>query len=543
VATCPVYGAHALAAAFRVAHRPSPAAASDDAHPHPAVVRCPVASDAPPPAPPAPTPGVRPGWVLAATAMAAFAATVMGTAVNVVLPTLVVALDAPFATIQWVVIAYLLASIALLPVIGRLADLWGKRQVFLLGYAAYGLGSLACALAPDAATLIAFRTVQGVGSAALTALGLAIVTDVFPAGRRGRALGINGAVISAGIVLGPSLGGVLGDLASWRWIFAAGVVISALGAAFAARVLPRSRPQPGGRFDAAGGVLVVAGLLAFSLGLTLGQQLGFTAGPVLALIAASLVLGAAFVAVERRVPQPIVDLRLLRERDVWVGLASGATTFVAISGVIFLMPFYLEGVLGHPAWFVGLLMAVVPCVLVVAAPVAGILADRVGPRPVTVVGMALLVVGYVAVGTLDEHTTPLGYVVRFLPVGLGMGIFQTPNNTAIMSAARRGGSGVAGSLLSLTRYLGQVVGTVGLGSLWAARAVARAGAETGTDATTLSAAAQVAGLGDLLRVVQGLIVVGLVLVVGDLVRGRRRRPSEGTRRAPVRQEPDPTGAP
>ena len=476
---------------------------------------------------------VRPGWVLAATALAAFAATVMGTAVNVVLPTLVAVLDAPFATVQWVVVAYLLASIALLPVIGRLADLWGKRGVFLLGYAAYGVGSLACALAPDVASLIAFRTVQGVGSAALTALGLAIVTDVFPAGERGRALGINGSVISAGIVLGPSLGGLLGDLASWRWIFVAGVAMSALGALLAARVLPRSSPQAGGRFDVAGGVLVVAALLTFSLGLTLGQGLGFTATPVLALTAASLVLGAAFVAVERRVPQPIVDLRLLRERDVWVGLASGAATFVSISGVIFLMPFYLEGVLGHPAWFVGLLMAVVPTVLVVVAPLAGILSDRIGPRPVTVAGMALLVVGYFAVGTLDEHTTPLGYVLRFLPVGLGMGTFQTPNNTAIMSAARRGASGVAGSLLSLTRYLGPVVGTVGLGSLWAARTVARAGAETGTDATTLGAAAQVAGLGDLFRVVQGLVLLGLVLVVVDLARGQpARRPGRGGAPAP-----------
>ena len=467
--------------------------------------------------------GVRPGWVLAATSLAAFSATVMGTAVNVVLPTLVTVLDAPFATVQWVVVAYLLASIALLPVIGRLADLWGKRRVFLIGYAAYGLGSLACALAPDVATLIAFRTVQGVGSAALTALGLAIITDVFPAGERGRALGINGAVISVGIVLGPSLGGLLGDLASWRWIFVAGVALSAVGALLAERVLPRSGRQPGGRFDLAGGLLVVAALLTFSLGLTLGQSFGFTAPTVLALIGASIALGWAFVAVERRVAQPIVDLRLFRERDVWVGLATGATTFVSIAGVIFLMPFYLEGVLGHPAWFVGLLMAVVPVVLVVAAPIAGILADRIGPRPVTVAGMAMLVVGYFAVGTLDVDTTPMGYVLRFLPVGLGMGTFQTPNNTAIMSAARRGGSGVAGSLLSLTRYLGQVVGTIGLGSLWAARAVARAGAEVGTDATTLDAAAQVAGLGDLLRVVQVLVLLGLTLVVFDLVRGQRER--------------------
>ncbi|MDF1523199.1 MAG: DHA2 family efflux MFS transporter permease subunit [Trueperaceae bacterium] len=463
-------------------------------------------------------------WVLAATSIGAFSASAMVTAVNVVLPTLVEELGAPFATVQWVVLGYLLASIALLPVIGRLADLWGKHRVFFAGYAAYALGSLACALAPDVGTLIAFRTVQGVGAAALTALGLAIVTDVFPQGERGRAIGINGAVISAGVVVGPSLGGLLGDLASWRWIFAAGVAIAAVGATLAVRVLPRYARQPAGRFDVLGGALIVAALLAFSLGLTLGQGRGFDAAVVRGLIAGGLALGVAFVAVERRVANPLVDLRLFRERDVWVGLASGSVTFVAIAGVVLLMPFYLEGVLGLPAWRVGLLMAVVPIVLVVAAPLAGTLADRFGPRPVTVAGMLLLLIGYLAVGTLDESTTPLGYVGRFLFVGLGMGTFQTPNNTAIMSAARRGGSGVAGSLLSLTRYLGQVIGTVGLGSLWAARTVARAGAATGTDATVLASAAQVAGLHDMLRVVQAIVLVGLVLVVGDLCWRRRAVP-------------------
>lgn len=469
------------------------------------------------------------GWVLASASLAAFAASVMATAVNVVLPTLVEVLDAPFATIQWVVLAYLLASIALLPVIGRVADLWGKHRVFLLGFALYGVGSLACALAPDAATLIAFRTVQGVGSASLTALGLAIVTDAYPQRERGRALGINGAVISAGVVLGPSLGGLVGDLASWRWIFAGGVVVALAGGALAARVVPRYAPQPAGRFDAFGGALVVLALLCFSLGLTLGQRVGFDAPVVLALVAASLALAVAFVRVERRVPQPIVDLRLFRDPDVWIGLVAGSATFVAISGVIFLMPFYLAGVLGHPAWRVGVLMAITPVLLVVFAPLAGIATDRWGARPVTVAGMALLIVGYLGLGTLDTTTSAVGYVLRFVPIGMGMGLFQTPNNTAIMSAARRGGSGVAGSLLSLTRYLGQVVGTVGLGSLWAARSVVRAGAETGTDATTLAAAAQVAGLHDLLRVVQVLIALALALVVVDLVRRRAVPPGAAER--------------
>ena len=467
------------------------------------------------------------GWVLAATASAAFAATVMATAVNVVLPTLAAELDAPFATVQWVVLGYLLASIALVPIIGRLGDLWGKRRLFLAGHAAYALGSLLCALAPDAATLIAFRTVQGAGSAALTALGLAILTDVYPAGERGRAIGLNGAVISVGIVLGPSLGGLVADLASWRWVFVGGVGISAAGAALALAVLPHQPGVRGERFDLAGAATLFAALSWLSLALTLGQSRGFGDAVVLALLAGAVAAALAFVAIERRVPSPVVDLRLFREPALTVGLLSGLITFVAIGGVIFLMPFYLGGVLGYPPGRIGLLMAVVPLVLVIMAPIAGGLADRFGPRPVTVAGMLLLVIGYLAVGTLDAHTSPAGYVLRFLPVGLGMGTFQTPNNVAIMGAARRGASGVTGGLLTLTRLLGQVVGTVALGSLWAARTVARAGAPLGSDARLVPAEAQVAGLHDVLGVVRVLATVGLALVVADLLwsrRGRRGRP-------------------
>lgn len=230
---------------------------------------------------------------------------------------------------------------------------------------------------------------------------------------------------------------------------------------------------------------------------------------------------------------PIVDLRLFRDPALGIGLLTGLLTFVAISGVIFLMPFYLGGVLGHPPARIGLLMAVVPLVLVVMAPIAGAASDRFGPRPVTVVGMAFLMLGYLAVGTLGTDTTPLGYVLRFLPVGLGMGIFQTPNNAAVMGAARRGTSGVTGGLLTLTRFLGQVVGTVVLGSLWAARTVARAGAAEGADATSLPAAAQVAGLHDVIAVIRVLIALGLALVVVDWLRGRAGPPA---RRRPVASE-------
>lgn len=445
----------------------------------------------------------------------------MATAINVVLPSLSVELNTPFATIQWVVLAYLLATIALVPIIGRLGDMFGKTRLFLFGHALYALGSLLCAFAPDAATLIAFRTLQGAGSAAMTALGVAILADVTPAAQRGRAIGIHGALISAGVVLGPSLGGIVSDYLSWRWIFVGGTVIALLGAALSARVLPPSPRGPKVAFDVAGAMTLFGALTSFSLALTLGQVRGFGDALILGLVAAACTLAVCFVAVERRATAPVIDLRAFRNPDLTIGLISGLITFIAISGVIFLMPFYLGNVLRYPLAQIGILMAIVPIVLVVMAPIAGALTDRFGARPVTAVGMGLLLLGYLLLGTLDDAVTPLGYVLRFLPIGLGMGIFQTSNNSAIMGAARSGASGVTGGLLTLTRFLGQVVGTVVLGSAWAHWTVVQAAAATGSDASSLPADAQVAALQQVLTLVQLLIATGLLLVLFDLLRKRR----------------------
>jgi len=472
------------------------------------------------------------GWLLVTTGLAAFVATAMATAINVTLPTLSEVFGTSFALIQWVVLAYLMATIALVPLIGRLADMLGKRHIFLAGHVLYIVGSLLCAVAPDALSLILFRVLQGAGSAAMTSLGLSILSDHIPAAARGRALGINGALISAGVVIGPSLGGFVTDVVSWRWIFLGSALIALLGALLVQRVVPRDATTQRGGFDLAGGATLFAALMALSLALTLGQGLGFGNPRILALFAISALLTLLFVAIERRVRAPVVDLRIFRNRDLSIGLVGGLTTFVTISGVIFLMPFYLSQVRGLPAAQIGLLMAIVPLVLVVIAPIAGTLADRFGPRPVTVVGMLLILIGYLAVGTLDEHTTPLGYVLRFLPVGLGMGAFQAPNNSSIMGAARRGTSGVTGGLLALTRFIGQVIGTAVLGSLWVSFTLAAAseqGLSVGglVSLALLPAEVQVAGLQRVMRVVQGLIALGLLLVLADWIRSGSK-PAEAT---------------
>ncbi|MEX2540214.1 MAG: DHA2 family efflux MFS transporter permease subunit [Trueperaceae bacterium] len=489
-------------------------------------------------------------YVLGATSLGAFAATVMGTSVNVALPSLVDTFDTSFPVVQWVVLAYLLSTSVLLPIIGRLADMLGKKAIFVSGFGIYVLGSLLCGLAPSVEALIGLRAVQGIGSAILTAIGLAIVADVFPAGERGRAIGVAGAVLSSGVVIGPTLGGFLVDALGWEWVFLAGVPVGLVGAALALRFVPAYGPGEHQRFDIAGASLLFVTLLALSLALTVGQALGFADPRVLAMFGLSLLGLAGFVVVERRVAQPLLALDLFTDPTLTVGLVSGFVTFVSIAGTIFLMPFFLENVLGYPPAQVGLLMSVTPILLVVVAPLAGWLADRYGERPITVIGLSFILTGYLMIGTLNEQSSAVGFIVRFLPLGLGMGAFQTPNNSAIMGSAPRHRSGVAGGLLALTRALGQTAGIAVLGSLWAGRVMARTLAaesgggtggvsarvagDLGGDATAAPPALQVAGLHDMLLVVQIAVGLALLLCVWDLLRRR----SEGVDQH-VRADDDP----
>ena len=195
------------------------------------------------------------------------------------------------------------------------------------------------------------------------------------------------------------------------------------------------------------------------------------------------------------------------------------------------MPFYLENILGYSPRNVGLLMAIVPIVLVFIAPVAGSLSDRYGARPITVIGLVLVLGGYFAIGALDEETSALSYVLLFLPIGLGMGVFQSPNNSAIMGSVPRAQSGVAGGLLSETRVLGQTSGIAILGTFWATRVAVRAPGQVGGDATNAPVAAQIGGLHDMLTFIQVMIALALILCVWDLFR-RRQLSNEEIERKP-----------
>jgi EmrB/QacA subfamily drug resistance transporter len=458
-------------------------------------------------------------WVMSAIAMGIFLATIDGSIVNIALPTLTTTLGADFATIQWVVLAYLLAITTLLAIVGRLADMYGRKNLYNSGFVVFTIGSLLCGLAPTVGWLIAARVLQGVGAALILALGLAIVTEAFPPGERGRALGIAGSIVSIGIVTGPTLGGLIIENLSWHWIFFVNVPIGILGTYLAWRYVPRSRPPGGQQFDLAGAATLCVFLLAFLLGLTVGQQQGFTQPQTLGLFIVAAFFLATFIIIERRHPSPIIAPSLFRIDLFRVNLATSLLVFIALgSGV--LIPFFLENAQGYSVQQVGLLLAVVPIALGITAPISGTLSDRFGSRPISVAGLVVTLLGFLTLSTLTTETTAAGFIWRYMPIGIGVGLFQSPNNSAIMGSVPRERLGVASGLLAITRSLGQTVGLAVLGAVWAAMVTRAAGAPIEGGASAAPPAAQAAGLHITSLVAAGLLAVALIIA---LVAWRRER--------------------
>ena len=232
----------------------------------------------------------------------------------------------------WVVIAYLLTLATLTLSVGRLGDMLGKKRIYTTGFGVFTLGSVLSGVAPSIEWLVGFRVLQAVGASMIFALGMAIITQAFPPGERGRALGISGALVSIGIVIGPSLGGLIVDQWSWRWIFIVNLPIGIYGTAAAHRFVPDVPPPGGQRFDFKGAAVFFVGLLTFMLGLSLAQSRGFSSGPVVSLLGIGISALVVFVLIERRVDQPMLDLALFQDRLLTINLLTGWMTFFAISG-------------------------------------------------------------------------------------------------------------------------------------------------------------------------------------------------------------------
>ena len=415
---------------------------------------------------PSPTPfSPAPSGALACLALAMLLSSLGTSIANVGLPTFVRAFGASFQSVQWVVLAYLLAVTTLVVSAGRLGDLFGRRRLMLLGIATFTVASLVCAAAPSLWVLIAARAGQGFGAAMMMALTMALVGESVPKERAGRAMGLLGTMSAVGTALGPSLGGVLIGSFGWQAIFLINLPLGLLAALLAWRYLPRDRiaaTRPG--FDLPGSLLLALALAAYSLAMTLGR--GHFGAINLALAIAAAVLGLVFLLVESKARSPLVQPALFRERLVGTGfVASGLATTVAMTTLV-VGPFYLSGALHLDATGVGLVMSMGPLVAAVAGMPAGKAVDRFGALRMSVAGLLSMAVGAFLLSRMTIDAGAPGYVIALVILTGGFATFQAANNTAVVTGSAPGQRGIVSGLLNLSRNLGLVTGASLMGAVF-----------------------------------------------------------------------------
>jgi len=442
--------------------------------------------------------------------------------VNVSLPTLVTELRTDFATIQWVILGYVLVVTSLTLSMARLGDMRGKRTLFAGGLSLFTLGSLLCGLSPGVYWLIGFRAVQGLGAAVTQALGAAIVTETFPSSERGKAMGLIGSTVSVGLAAGPALGGVLIGTLGWRSVFLINIPVGVLAVWATLRFVPSTPGEGKGRgFDFTGAVLVLLLMGTYALGMTLGQRLGFVHAGSLGLLSTAALLLVAFISVERRVTAPMVDLEVFRNLLFSINLLMGWLVFIVV-GASFTLPFYLEKVKAFRPEIVGLLMMIIPLSMGLVAPLAGSLSDRFGARGVSLAGLIVCVWGCLCIGGLNQDVGILGTALRLVPLGAGMGLFQSPNNSAIMGAVPRQRLGLASGLMTLSRTLGHTTGIPLAGAAFTAWVVAAAAMPGLSEVAEAPAPALVAGLSGVYGTAALIITAATLLAVVALCLDHRR---------------------
>lgn len=392
-------------------------------------------------------------FILVLITIATFLNPFTGTAINLALPVIGTEFSADATMLAWVSSAYLLSSVIFLLPAGKLGDSRGKVTVFMAGIVVYTAGAILTIFTPTIGTLLAFRFLQGIGGAMLYANSVALITHLYPAGERGYAIGLNITAVYAALSLGPFLGGILTQFFGWRSIF----VVTALIAApvlFSADKFPaflndRHRED----FDIPGLVLSSALILCLFLGLAKA-----TTPTGLALLAAALLLGVAFFRVERRHPSPLLPVSLLASNRVFASSNLAALiNYSATYAVGFLLSLYLQYIRGYEPAAAGTLLLVQPVIQIFVAPVAGRLADRIRPGLIAAGGLALSAACLFGLAALSE-TTPVAAIIVILAVlGVGVGLFSSPNTTAVMGSVGKRYYGSASAMVAMMRSLGMMM--------------------------------------------------------------------------------------
>ena len=419
-----------------------------------------------------------PWFVVGTVCIGSFMGQVDASIAQLVLPVLERDFGLRLSALSWISVAYLLALAVLLPVFGRLADLYGRKLMYTGGFLLFIFGSALCGAADNFAFLVAFRVVQAIGAALLQANSVAIVVSAAGAEHRGRAIGMQAAAQAVGLSAGPALGGLLISALSWRWVFWVNVPFGLLGAVIGWAVLPQTAGVASDRrFDWPGALLLAPSLTAVVMLVNQGHEWGPTSPALLVCAATAVVLLPLFARHERRRQAPLLDLQLFRRYTFWAGNLAGLLSYAMLFGMFFLMPFVFERAYHEGSLAAGLRLATIPVALGLLSPLSGALYDRLRARVLTGMGMVFTIVAFAALIIFMQpgrhNLLPLTAALALF--GVGQGLFTSPNNSSIMGAAPADLTGEAAGVLNTMRSFGTSVGIATASAVLAWRLAAMMG--------------------------------------------------------------------
>jgi EmrB/QacA subfamily drug resistance transporter len=396
-------------------------------------------------------------WALSTTSLGALLAALNMSTLVIALPDLMRSLHIGVLDVTWVLLSYMLAQTAAVLTVGRLGDMWGRKRLYVAGFVVFLVMALLSGFAGTAWELIIFRSLAGVGGALMVANSSAIVTDAFPRQELGLALGINSMVIAVGTAIGPVLGGWLTSL-GWQWVFWFNVPVALVGSLWSFAILREPRPSAHRqRIDWLGNAVFLVGLSGLLLFLSMGGIEGWTQPFVLGGAVAFVIGLPLFIAIERRVQEPLLDLGLFRHRVFAIGNLSQVLNATSRMGLLFLLVFYFQGPQQRDAVTAGLLVTPLAAFMFLASPVSGWISDRIGSRIPATLGLAITGIGLAIMGAVIGRETSYPLLAAGMAlVGAGAGIFTSPNASSIMAAVRPAERGVASGVRMLTAFVGSM---------------------------------------------------------------------------------------
>ena len=387
-----------------------------------------------------------------------FMSTLDSSIVNIALPVISKTMNLPIAKVQWVVSIYLIAICTFILLFGKLGDQFGKIKIFKMGMIIFLVGSLLCGFSTTLPFLLLFRILQAVGASMTMANSQGIVTEIFPPTERGKALGLIGTFVSLGSIAGPSLGGLLVSAFGWEYIFWVNIPVGLIAISLGWRLLPADLSFVKAKLDVLGSFLFSVFIISLFSGLLLGQQVGYRDIRILGLLILAAITFMTFLWIENRTAQPMLQFSLFKNASFSLSILCGGLVFVSTFCFNIIAPFYTENILHLPPLSAGLLLMLFPVTMSIVAPLSGALSDKIGSELLTFIGLVIMVIAQAGLSTLQASSSILlvGSLVAIL--GLGNGLFQSPNNSLVMSSVPRSQLGIAGSINSLIRNIGMIVG-------------------------------------------------------------------------------------